>query len=159
MKFTDLRAGYTIWVDYHGAHPGVVVEVGSEVITVLYGSHTARPHMAEFCIQPQSPTGKLLGLTSPTYFNSTRIAVIRDASLIRRVGKRCPPIVFSRLWELFVEGAAIWAKAKPAPAPSSETHREAESVPAATASAGADAADESDAGSVPARTGAPPRSD
>lgn len=97
VRLSDLRAGDGVWIDHHGTHPGVVIHVDPDTAILVIGSSKGRPHYAEVCIQPNSPAAKALGLTAPTYFNATRVAVIRDAKAVVRKTRRCPPEPFQQL--------------------------------------------------------------
>jgi len=57
--------------------------------------------MEEICIQPNSPAGRMLGFSMPTYFNRSTVAVVTDPSkILEKLPKRCPPNVFNELVEL-----------------------------------------------------------
>src|SRR5260370_22406649 len=102
----DLKAGQAIWVDHYGEHPAVVVVQGIDSIIVICGTGQRKSDPDEVCIKPGSPAGHVLGLNKPTYFYPSKVAVVREASKVRRPGKVCPPSTFHALARV----AAVAAK-------------------------------------------------
>lgn len=130
MKFSDLRPGDGAWVDHFGRHPAIVLAVSQSDVTVVTGTSRKRDYLVEIEILPASACGKSLGLTDPTYFNASKVAVINDASKLHRKAGRCPPDVFNSITTLVGVGAKAQNVATAAGGPTAA----APSVPATTES-------------------------
>lgn len=98
----DMKPADLIWIDYHGNHPAVVIEVhGDKVLLVVCGTGTPRYHdPTMLVVQPRDPTGVAFGLSKPTYFYESKVAVVDASKVTREIAKRCPPNVFHALEEL-----------------------------------------------------------
>lgn len=100
MLISELRRGAAVWVDHFGEHPAVVLDVYEDKLLVICGTTKERPGEQQVLVRPRSPAAIALGLSAPTYFRKSGIAVIVLEKVTRSSGKRCPPNVFHSLEEL-----------------------------------------------------------